>query len=531
MPLVPIENVGVLGIVKDLPSYELPPEAWSDGDNVVFVDGKVQKATGHKDVFGATTVAPYFVLGVPSATLFFWIYGGLTKVYVTDAASHFNLTRQTASVDVDYSANVTDKWNGAVVGGIPIINNGVDVPQMWLPVQTSQRLLNLTAWPAGLTAKVIRSFKNHVFALNVTESGTNFSRVYRWSHPAQPGAVPSSWDITDNTLDAGRSPIPDARGSLLDLLPLPRGNAILYAEDSAFSIQFIGRPEIFRTDPLPIGLALLATGTVTRYPSGHFVATPDDIVVTDGLSARSVVSRRIRRSIFNLLDANNKARSFCVTNIKANECWFVFTATGDVQPTMAFVWNWVEDTSQLRSLGSEIAHADTGIVDDSVVSTVWNNQTGRIWDLQSDVWDARQFDPNYTSLLLARNAANAVSLADSTETQATVAMLSFVERRGLTLVGRDRAGNPKSDPSTVKYVSRIIPKMVGTGPVSVSVGGQMTREGPNTISGPHVFDPNVDQDIPINAKGRYISVRFESSTDITWNLSGYQLDVHVLGDY
>ena len=36
MALIPVENVGETGIVKDINPWQLPPNVWSDGNNVEF---------------------------------------------------------------------------------------------------------------------------------------------------------------------------------------------------------------------------------------------------------------------------------------------------------------------------------------------------------------------------------------------------------------------------------------------------------------------------------------------------------------
>jgi hypothetical protein len=50
MPLVPFENVGSVGIIQDTPPYNLPQGAWSDGNNVRFLDNGVKKVAGYKEV-------------------------------------------------------------------------------------------------------------------------------------------------------------------------------------------------------------------------------------------------------------------------------------------------------------------------------------------------------------------------------------------------------------------------------------------------------------------------------------------------
>ena len=34
MPVIYVDNVGEVGIVKDVEPYKLPPNVWSDGNNV-----------------------------------------------------------------------------------------------------------------------------------------------------------------------------------------------------------------------------------------------------------------------------------------------------------------------------------------------------------------------------------------------------------------------------------------------------------------------------------------------------------------
>ena len=50
MSLVPIDNVGQVGLIMDVPPYNLPPNAWSDGNNIRFLDDGVKKCAGYQEV-------------------------------------------------------------------------------------------------------------------------------------------------------------------------------------------------------------------------------------------------------------------------------------------------------------------------------------------------------------------------------------------------------------------------------------------------------------------------------------------------
>ena len=156
------------------------------------------KFTGHSPVFDLPSVAPYWAMAVPIQSEVFWLYMGLAKGYtVQQSGTHSDITRAAG----DYTGAATDKWNGGVLGGIPVITNGVDAPQSWSPVSASQQLIDLPNWPANTSCRIIRPFKNFLVAFNITLSSTVSPYKIKWSNPADPGSVPSSWDHPDATKD------------------------------------------------------------------------------------------------------------------------------------------------------------------------------------------------------------------------------------------------------------------------------------------------------------------------------------------
>jgi len=95
MPLVPIENVGQVGIVKDTPPYSLPPNAWSDGNNVRFLDDGVKKCAGYKEVMATCPFAPYYIMPYLSANnQYYWIAFGATDIAVWTGTTWADITRQ-----------------------------------------------------------------------------------------------------------------------------------------------------------------------------------------------------------------------------------------------------------------------------------------------------------------------------------------------------------------------------------------------------------------------------------------------------
>ena len=95
MPLIPFDNVGSIGIIKDIPPYNLPQGAWSDGNNVRFLDNGVKKVAGYKEVMATCPFAPYYIHPyLTSAGLYYWIAYGSTDIAVYTGTTWIDVTRQ-----------------------------------------------------------------------------------------------------------------------------------------------------------------------------------------------------------------------------------------------------------------------------------------------------------------------------------------------------------------------------------------------------------------------------------------------------
>ena len=95
MPLVPIENVGQLGIIQDIPPYNLPPNAWSGGNNVRFLDSGVGKCAGYEETMATCPFAPYYIHPYLSAGgTYYWIAYGATDIAVWNGSVWTDVTRQ-----------------------------------------------------------------------------------------------------------------------------------------------------------------------------------------------------------------------------------------------------------------------------------------------------------------------------------------------------------------------------------------------------------------------------------------------------
>lgn len=522
MALISIDELDSVGLIKDQSDHRLPPEALTIAENVRFRNRKLEKLLGYEQVFGTPGVAPHFLLPVQSASQVFWLYTSLTKGYVYDGTSHTNITRQTMSSDVDYNASNTRDWNGALLASVPILNNGVDDPQYWSALSTGTKLADLANWPANTTAKIIRALGPHLIAFNVTDGGTVFPHMVLWSHPADPGSVPSSWDHTDSTVDAGRKDLPDINAGIIrEALPL-RSRMIIYKEASTWAMRHIGGRFIFEFDTILETVGILAERCVGVVGDGrrHLVATQDDLIVHDGAQAESVLDQRDRRSVFNAIDTDNFNNSFMFENPDFNEIWFCFPESGSTHPNRAVVWNYKQGRLGVLTEARNFSfrNAAVGNIENPTTET-WDSVSGS-WNDSEGQWS----DVERRRVVACSPDDTKFFKLDETNQRDGVNFDATVQRTGLSVVGRKRNGEWVVDHEAFKFVRRLWPRLSGS-TVRVRVGFQNTLEGAVSWGDFINFDPSVDLTVDFIGSGRAVAVEFSSTGNDFWTLDGYQLDV------
>jgi hypothetical protein len=280
--------------VEDVAPHELPPEAWTLGQNVRFQDKSAIRMLGESQVEGAPTVVPNYLFPSPSVSDSFWVYTDLAKFYATVGGVHTDIT----NAGGDYTGGLDDAWNGGWLNGLMLLNNGIEDPQLWDPISAGQRLVDLTNWPATTQCKVMRVFQEFLMALYVTKSSVEFPTMVKWSHPADPGSVPVTWDESDATKLAGELPIGDTAGFIVDGKRLGP-SFMVYKEDAIVRMDRVQTNDVFTKRPISLRTGLMAQECAQEWQRGqHVLLTRDaDVVLTDGQVLRPITDRRVRRRL------------------------------------------------------------------------------------------------------------------------------------------------------------------------------------------------------------------------------------------
>lgn len=517
MAIVKVQQVGSIGVNRDLSAHELPPAAWTDASNIRFLDGMASQFLGHGEVYNSPSYVPQHVLPCTIAGARYWIYSSAAKTHcvtiTAGAAVHTDLTHATPRT------GVVNQWTSTLLSGIPILNVGdiAKVPMSW-DLNTANKFVDLANWPASTYCKSLRAYKSYLIALNITKTTTNYPFMVKWSHPADPGSVPSSWDQTDPTKDAGEYDLAEGADPIIDGLQL-RDSFMIYKESSVWRMDYVGGQFVFRFSKVLGTSGALNRNCIVEIDGFHAVLTGSDVIVHDGQSATSVLDKQTRRYLFQNIDVNNIGLCFVFKNPFFNEVFICYPSVGSSVCNMAMVWNYKDKTITFRTLPN-VNHAASGPVDNGLQG-LWS-QDSDSWASDLTLWDGPDYVPSTARTILA-STAQKLYMLDSAASFDAVLPSSYLERRGLSF----------GAPEKIKLVRGIRPRIVGnTGDtVSIKIGSSndpyLDPTYGTTMT--HTIGTTIANDCLVS--GRYISVRFETGTAYQWRLDSYDLDVVEGGEW
>lgn len=525
-----LSNAGALGIIYDRPAHELEPEAFSEGQNVRFTDGYVEKVHGHVVALEELSVlpaAPYWNLEWLTPGDYYWIFANHTSIYRTNGTAHTDITREVAAVKVPYNGTADNYWTGGILGGVPIMNNnnGADYPQQWDIAGALMK--DLANWPANTYCQFIRPFKEFLIAGGITDAVGSYPQLLRWSHPALAGGVPVTWDITDDTKLAGERPFSEGGGALIDCLSLGDLN-IVYLEGAVWAMQLVQSSQVFAFRRLFNDIGMMAPNCAVEVMGRHLVIGMGDIYLHNTQTKESVVSSRLRKWFYANLNPDYYFRTFVVAERERDEVWICFPDQNSLgYANKALIWNYAKNTWGQREL-PEVAFGAFGVIPKVGASLIIDDQD-IIADDDTRLIDAVTFTPGQSNLLFSVPTATKLYEMDKTNTFLALPFTSYVERTGLALTGKDRFGNRKAAPSTKKFVRRVYPNLESDLPVRIYFGGQNRLGDPIDWKKVVDFDPNTQTYIDMRMQTTYLAYRIESTGDQYWKFYGMEVDFDVIG--
>jgi len=499
------------GVVHDAMPQELPPGVWSACQNMRFSKGFAERCGGIYDQFTAPAVTPYWLhcYETPSAT--FWVHAGLAAVYVDDGTTRTDIS------GASYTGAIDDRWTGGVLGGVLVMNNGIESPLYWAG-NTANNLATLTGWDSNWKCKALRVFKQFLIALNVTKSGTNYRHMVKWSAAALPGALPASWDATDETVEAREIELGETSDPIVD--GFQQGDSfIVCKERSMYRLTYIGGEFTFQSQRVQSDTGMMARGCSAPTPMGTIIMAVGDVVLFDGQTTTSIIDGQNKEYLFNSIDPDNYERAFVVSNPIRQETLICYPSLGQTACDKALVWNWQTRKWGERDLPS-VTYGATGLIDDPNATATWAADS-EAWEDDSQPWYAETLTANQTRLMLCRTAP-AISAYDFGGTDDGAEISSYLERVAIPM-GEDGV-------FLFKDVWLNVDAPAGT-EIDVSLGASMYPHQAPIMRDPVTFTVGSTHKANVMVKGRYLALRLSHAGPAKWRIRSYSVGVQPAGRF
>jgi len=502
------------GLRPDFPGLALPDGLWTDSRNVRYRDASVEKVRGYEAVLGSLSATAIFCASISDGSNIFWAYAGNSVFYATDGTTHADIT----GMSLTFQASNDLGYTGGAFHGFLVVTDGAVIPQSWSP-SLANDFVSLTAWPAATFCKVMRPFKDFLFALRVTSGGVYNPREIRWSDIAGAGALPGSWDYTDPANSAGRTELGQTQDLVVDALAL-RDSLMVYKEFHTWIADLIGGDDVFSFRQVFSQMGILAENCAASFGPQQFVVTDSDIVVHDGNNAKSIADQRMRRWFFNRLNTSRFKRTFVTADYRNREIFVCFPESGNDWPNLAIVWNWADDSWHVRELGGAISSGGVGLIPGQA-STF--DSDARLYAEATESFDEETYNPSALRVLLTDAVRPLAYQLDASEAFDGRAMTCYAERTGV--------GISNIDLNRVKRVKRIFPKIAGNpgDTLRFYVGIRSAIDAAVLWRGPYSFTIGQDYKLDLRLSGRFLDIKTEYVGPGTFRLFGFGIEYELDG--
>lgn len=564
MPTIPVRDLGKIGIFPDANPYDLPINAFSDGANILFDEGKVQRAPVFKTLYSALKSNQAYSANTDTFDASTATYeNSLAAASSTRFVSYYNATQEVVLV-CDTDGTVREYPNGVmgvVTPGVTLVTN--DEP--WTHTQVAglsvlarrgmvPYIRNLRSdaiysafggdWVSTHTCTVARGFLDFIICMNVTKGSVENGTMVKWCNPLTFSQATSTinWDPANTTYLAGENILGDMRTPILDGLPL-HNTFVIYSSDQVWTMEYTQGASVFSFKRLFSSAGILNTNCVTEVEGKHYVFGVDDIYVHDGIAKKSIADERVRRKIFQSLQRDKKNKAFVHHDSVLNLVYFCYV---DLNSTVGFpatnycnraaVYNYRNDTWSFMDLPNIVGAAEASI------SLVSNNYEAfpKSYDQFSNIYSGFEDTTPRVSLMLG-NSDTTNGITDSRvyavdlptiglvplAIEAETLKDPYVERIGIDL---DREINaPLRSYKMVKSIQPQVDSPTNTGNVVFQFGGQDNPNQAVNWQDPVTFDHLNDYKVDTRASGRYLAIRTYLPKREFFRWTAYDVDVEVIG--
>jgi hypothetical protein len=529
---VPIRDLGKLGIVKDVAPFDLPPNAWSDGSNVVFGANRVTSAPIPRVLSDITSVEsetpPLYAAVIESAN-------GYDPIITAHSNYTFNIFQNNTLTDITPDGNVPStsdaRYTSAVLAGLFYINRPDRVPLYYNSL--TLKLEALPNWDSADRCRLIRAFKDFLIALNVTKGSTAYPTMFKWSDATLSGQVPDDWDTADLSSLAGENVFSEASSEIVDGLTL-RNDFAVYTQNDVFMVEYIGGQAVFAFRRAFTDDGAIAQDCVVEVKGAHYVFGTKDIYVHDGASKRSLLEGRAKSYLYNSINPTKAGQCFAFHYPRLNSVFFCYPSTESGtyyrNPThcnRAVVYNYALDNLSFVDL----PNVSSATFANTAAKLTWETAMTIQWDQMGGQWADQDDDlVRHVVLTSIKNEglteSRLIALDDLTSskigkpTSSEMLPPAYVQRSGITL---EALGVMLDSRSMTSTLYPLVQQNSSASNFYITFGRAEEPDVSPLQYNRSRFDPRTTYKVDSRNTGRFLFLKFEFPVEEAVFLSGYDV--------
>ena len=541
--LLPVRDVGDIGVVTDIRPASLPINAFTKAKNVRFDEGKVGRSPVFRKIKDSLGFNPRFSYGVPANSS-----GNFASIILVSDTYEFKAYANSALVSKQGSLSATSAsvhpFTGTSLADITYINR-IDQPPVFMANGGSNFAVlsqfgstdsngNAVIW----RTESIRAYGDFLLALNTTEGGVNFPSRVRFSTPALANNVPSTWNENTTTASAGFNDLVQMKTGIVDGMTLGT-KFIVYSKDQVWLMEFVGGTFIHNFRKLFSDCGVINQNCIAEVEGAHYVFDHDDIYIHDSNTRQSICDERVSNYIFGGLNTAKTNRCFVHHNPELDEVMFCYVSGDDMAEytngdrcNRAAVFNYKSQTWSFMDLPN-VSSSTHGTISSSATyenSNTYENIGGSYYSQEAGydvhslfVGEDSSLDGITSDKLYGLDLSDSGSLSFDLDTEANKS--PYLEREGIDL-------DEMSPLSGYKVITKIFPQVDTSNPDKQFVftfGSSDLLGNATAYQGSITFDGATDYKIDTRASGRYLSYKMAVSDNKDFSFLGFDLDVLTTG--
>lgn len=550
MPIAPLRDLGLVGVVADNDPYDNEVRAFTFAANARFEDKRISRGPVFATTGSIANAAPRFALSYKQlaginqfhianrdGTIVTWSSGGLGSPPTQTVVSPVGWV----------PANYDQPYTATAIQDVVYVNRPDHVP--WYKPKNSTTFADLPnaaskGWDPTWRCASIRSVGGVLVALNVTKGATAYPTMVKTSDFPGFGAAPIEW-VASTTNSATEQVIADLAEPLIDGWPL-RDRLILYTENECWAMEPRYDSLMFNYRRLftqSTASGVINQNCVAEYNNVHYVFGASDIWQHDGFNRKSLAAGKVRDFIYLNMDKTQSQLFFTMHNARLNEIMFCYVSNDEychfppvngLGCNRAAVFNYRSGTWYFYDLpyitGGALGVPFTGSSYDTLGSLSYDSVAGSFASFGDDsklaLLTIGPASGSLTCSVRAFDRPSASSINGVLDTAATAPV--YIENRGIDL------DDLQLELRGYKVVKCIYPEG-RFNPIGNSLKFSFSTKDhagalQNAYSPEMSYDGNTEYKLDFNAAGRFLDMKITFSGTGAFSLSGLDFEFAKTGN-